>query len=71
MTEDSIKQSLFEQQRHRQLDSNKAVSQHIVSDIGSILANLKIVANSVYVQQGNLTGNKTEQILGEVYKVIV
>jgi signal transduction histidine kinase len=70
MTEDSIKQSLFEQQRHRQLDSNKAVSQHIVSDIGSILANLKVVANSVYVQQGNLTGNKTEQILGEVYNDI-
>jgi signal transduction histidine kinase len=70
ITEDSIKQSLFEQQRHRQLDSNKAVSQHIVSDIGSILANLKVVANSVYVQQGNLTGNKTEQILGEVYNDI-
>ena len=70
MTEDSIKQSLFEQQRHRQLDSNKAVSQHIVSDIGSILANLKIVASSVYVQQGNLTGDKTEQILGEVYNDI-
>jgi signal transduction histidine kinase len=70
MTEDSIKQSLFEQQRHRQLDGNKAVSQHIVSDIGSILANLKIVASSVYVQQGNLTGDKTEQILGEVYNDI-
>jgi signal transduction histidine kinase len=70
ITEDSIKQTLFEQQRHRQLDSNKAVSQHIVSDIGSILANLKVVANSVYVQQGNLTGNKTEQILGEVYNDI-
>jgi signal transduction histidine kinase len=70
MTEDSIKQSLFEQQKHRQLDSNKAVSQHIVSDIGSILANLKVVSNSVYVQQGNLTGNKTEQILGEVYNDI-
>ncbi len=70
ITEDSIKQSLFEQQRHRQLDSNKAVSQHIVSDIGSILANLKVIANSVYVQQGNLTGNKTEQILEEVYNDI-
>jgi signal transduction histidine kinase len=67
ITEDSIKQSLFEQQRHRQLDSNKAVSQHIASDIDSILANLKVVANSAYVQQGNLTGYRTEQILGEVY----
>jgi signal transduction histidine kinase len=71
MTEDSIKQSLFEQQRHRQLDSNKAISQHIVSDIGSILANLKVVSNSVYVQHGNLTGNKTGQILGEVYNDII
>jgi signal transduction histidine kinase len=66
-TEDSIKQSLFGQQRQRQLDSNKAISQHIASDIDVILTDLKLVANSIYVQQGNLTGTNTEQILNEIY----
>jgi signal transduction histidine kinase len=67
ITEDNIKQTLFEQQRQRQLDSNKAISQHIASDIDSILTKLKVVANFGSVQQGNLTGDKTEQILGEMY----
>ena len=67
ITEDNIKQTLFEQQRQRQLDSNKAISQHIASDIDSILTKLKVVANYGSVQQGNLTGDKTEQILGEMY----
>jgi flagellar basal body-associated protein FliL len=51
-TEDSIKQSLFEQQRQRQLDTNKAISQHIAYNMDVILTNLKVVANSIYVQQG-------------------
>jgi signal transduction histidine kinase len=67
ITEDNIKQTLFEQQRQRQLDSNKAISQHIASDIDSILTKLKVVANYGSVQQGNLTGDKTQQILGEMY----
>ncbi|HJR48057.1 MAG TPA: sensor histidine kinase [Nitrososphaeraceae archaeon] len=66
-TEDSIKQSLFGQQRQRQLDSNEAISQHIASEIDVILTDLKLVANSIYVQQGNLTGTNTEQILNEIY----
>jgi signal transduction histidine kinase len=67
ITEDSIKESLFEQQKQKQLDSNKAISQHIASDLDSILTKLKVVANSAYVLQGNLTGDKTEQILREMY----
>lgn len=67
LTEDSIKTSLFEQQRLRQLDTNNAISQHVASDIDSILSKLKVVANSIYVQQGSLTENKTEQILQEMY----
>jgi hypothetical protein len=52
VTENNIKESLFEQQKQKQLDSNKAISQHIASDLDSILTKLKVVANSVYVQQG-------------------
>jgi signal transduction histidine kinase len=67
LTEDSIKTTLFDQQRLRQLDTNNAISQHVASDLDSILSKLKVVANSVYVQQGNLTENETEQILQEMY----
>jgi len=71
LTEDSIKENLFEQQRQRQLDTNKAISQHVASDIDSILSRLKVVANSEYVQEGgltaNLTGSNIEQLLEEMY----
>jgi hypothetical protein len=33
----------------------------------SILSKLKVVANSVYVQQGDLTENRTGEILQEMY----
>jgi signal transduction histidine kinase len=67
LTEDSINTSLFEQQRLRQLDSNNAISQHISSDLDSIESRLKVIANSVYAQQGNLSGNGIQLILQEMY----
>ncbi|MGH9953238.1 MAG: hypothetical protein ACRD5J_16595, partial [Nitrososphaeraceae archaeon] len=67
LTEDSIKTNLFDQQRLRQLDTNNAISQHVASNIDSILSKLKVVANSVHVQQGDLIENRTEQILQEMY----
>jgi signal transduction histidine kinase len=67
LTEDSIKTSLFEQQRLRQLDANNAISQHISSDLDSILSKLKVIANSIYAQQGNLSGDEIEQILQEMH----
>ena len=39
----------------------------MASNIDSILSKLNVVANSVYVQNGSLTGNGTEQILQEMY----
>jgi signal transduction histidine kinase len=67
LTEDSINTSLFEQQRLRQLDSNNAISQHISSDLDSIESRLRVIANSVYAQQGNLSGNGIQPILQEMY----
>ena len=67
LTEDSINTSLFEQQRLRQLDTNNAISQHISSDLDSIESRLKVIANSVYAQQGNLSGDGIELILQEMY----
>jgi signal transduction histidine kinase len=67
LTEDSMRTSLFEQQRLRQLDTNNAISQHVASNMESILSKLQVIANSIYVQQGNLSHIKTEQILQEMY----
>lgn len=72
VTENSIKENLFEQQKLRQIDKNNAISQHIATDIDSILSRLKVVANSAYVQQGNLTDgmegeSKIEQLLQDMY----
>jgi signal transduction histidine kinase len=67
LTEDSINTSLFEQQRLRQLDTNNAISQHISSDLDSIVSRLKVIANSVYAQQGNMSGDGIELILQEMY----
>lgn len=59
--------SLFEQQRLRQLDTNNAISQHVSSNIDSILTKLQVIANSPYAQQGNLTDRRTEQLLQQMY----
>jgi signal transduction histidine kinase len=67
VTENSIKENLFEEQRLRQIDKNNAISQHIATDIDSILSRLKVVANSAYVQEGNLTSSKIQQLLQDMY----
>jgi signal transduction histidine kinase len=67
LTEESINTSLFEQQRLKQLDTNNAISQHISSDLDSIVSRLKVIANSVYAQQGNLSEDGIELILQEMY----
>jgi hypothetical protein len=66
-TEDDIRNSLFEQQEQRQLDSTKAISQHISSDLDSVMARLQGLANSIYLQQGELSDNKTRTLMEEIY----
>jgi signal transduction histidine kinase len=66
-TESSVKSSLFEQQRQRQVESTKALSEHISSDLDSIMARLQVLASSTYLQQGDLSSNKTKKFLQEIY----
>jgi len=70
MTENSIKNRLFDQQRQKQLDSTKAVSQHISSDFDSVMARLQGLANSAYLQNGLLSDNKTKRLMEENYQQI-
>ena len=67
MTENNIRNSLFEQQKQRQIESTKALSQHVSADLDSIMARLQDLANSAILQQGDLSNNKTKKIAEERY----
>src|ERR671931_2526353 len=66
-TETNIRTSLFEQQKQRQIESALALSRHISSDLDSIMARLQSLANSPYLQQGDLLSNKTKKVMEQMY----
>jgi signal transduction histidine kinase len=66
-TESSVEGSLFEQQQQRQIESTKALSEHISSDLDSVMARLQVLASSTHLQQGDLYSNKTRKFLQEIY----
>jgi hypothetical protein len=67
ITEHDLRNSLFEDQKQRQLDSTKESSQHIGSDINLVLAMLHGLANSGYLQQGEMSGHNTKKLVEEQY----
>lgn len=67
ITEHDLRNSLFEDQKQRQLDSTKEISQHIGSDINLVLAMLHGLANSAYLQQGEMSGHSTKKLVEEQY----
>ena len=66
-TERSVRNNLFEQQKQRQIESTKDISEHIRSDFDSIITRLQSLANSVYLQQGDFSSNKTRELVQETY----
>ncbi|MFL6408422.1 MAG: ATP-binding protein [Nitrososphaeraceae archaeon] len=66
-TESNIRNSIFEQQKARQMQSTQALSHHISSDLGSIMARLQGLASSSSLQQGDLSSDKTRKLLQEMY----
>ena len=67
MTENNIRNSLFEQQKQRQIASTIALSQHIGTDLDLVMARLQDLANSAILQQEDLSSNKTKKIAEERY----
>ena len=65
ITEDNVKKSLFEQHRERQMESIKAMAQHISSDLQSVMYILQGLADSTYLQQGKLYGDRIDKIMRE------
>jgi len=67
ITEQNIRNSLFEQQKERQIQATKDISQHIGSDLRLVMSILQGLADSVYLQQGELSGDKTNKLMQEKY----
>ena len=66
-TESNIRNSLFEQQKQRQIESTLALSQHIGSDLDSIMSRLQDLANSEYLQGVDLFSNTTKKFMQQMY----
>jgi hypothetical protein len=62
-----LRRTTFERQRDLQLQSTKAIAQHIESDVSLVLSMLNGLANSLYLQQGELGSERTTALLEETY----
>jgi signal transduction histidine kinase len=65
-----VRESLFEQQRDRQLTQVQSIANNIRSDSELALSHLRGLANSLYLQNGDLSGNETENLLKDTYAEI-
>jgi hypothetical protein len=66
-TENQIRNNLIEQQRERQLQATREVSDHVGSDIGLVVTMLDGLRDSIYMQNGLLSGEGAKKLLEEKY----
>src|SRR5918999_814627 len=69
-TENNIRNSLFQQQKERQVEFTQTLSRHIGSDLDLIMSKMELLASSDTLQQGNLVGNETTEVLEKIYHQI-
>ncbi len=62
-----LRRTTFERQRELQLQSTKEIAEHIESDVSLVLSMLNGLANSLYLQQGELGSERTTRLLEETY----
>ena len=67
ITESDIKSNLLLQQKQGQIGSTRDISLHIGSDLNLVVAMLDGLANSIYLQQGDLSGDNAKKLVGEKY----
>ena len=70
ITEDNIKKSLFEQQRNRQMESSKAMAEHITANLQSVMYILQGLADSTYLQEGELSGDRIDGLMRDRFNQI-
>jgi type II secretory pathway pseudopilin PulG len=69
--ERDIKNALITQQTERQLETNKAISVHIASDLNYILSRLNLIADSRVIQEGQFSSNGTHSLLKKQFDLII
>ncbi|HYY50798.1 MAG TPA: sensor histidine kinase [Nitrososphaeraceae archaeon] len=62
-----MRNSIIQQQLRNQLKDIQALSRHIGTDLTLVVDNLHGLANSIYVQQGDLSSNKTKNLAEDTY----
>src|SRR5919202_971781 len=65
--EHDLRSSTFEQQKQRQIEATSEISQHIGSDLNLVIGMLDGLANSKYLQDDQLSSDKTKKLLEEKY----
>jgi hypothetical protein len=66
ITQTNIRVSLFEQQKQRQIESTKSISEHIGSDLNLVVSMLDGLANSFYLQD-DIYSDNTKKLVEEKY----
>ena len=67
ITEESVRDRFIEEEKERQLESTKSISNHIQSDLNLVITMLDGLATSKYFQEGDLMGTEPETLLKEKY----
>lgn len=68
VNEKSIRESIFEQELERQINSTKSVSQHVGSDLRLVTSMLQDLADSLYLQNEMLSGDKVSNLIEEKFR---
>jgi len=70
ITEQNIKDSIFNQYKDRQIETTQIISERVESDLKLIMSILQGIADSVPLQQGELYGDKIQKIMKEKFDQI-
>ena len=70
ITEQNIKDSIFNQYKNRQIESTQIISERIESDLKLIMSLLQGIADSDPLQQGELYGDRIQKLMNEKFDQI-
>ena len=70
IAEQNIRDSLFLAHRNNQIEITKALSEHVSADLQLVASILQGLSDSIYLQQGELYGDRVGNLVGERFNQI-
>jgi signal transduction histidine kinase len=67
ISEADIKSSIFEKEKHVQVESTASISKHIGSDLNLVMSMLDGLANSFYIQRGDTQSDNSKRLIEQKY----